>query len=512
MNGVPDTKPSTDDSVAALEENRTVEQATQKGGEIPKANHHDVSKTDNPKSTATDRDADLQANQKPPTKKTKGVAFAEGTKKEDAPSKKKKPFLMGYDVMSPWEIPSHTYKSAPSGNTNDARITAKGNLSISAERHKNIKDASLSGRAAVAPDTNSGNGKSASSEKAFIPVVPAESSEDAILRYQMLKYNMEGVGAVVAEIDLEDEADWSDEGEGEDYDEFIGDEDDEEENEDEDEFGRTKRQVIDDRYRKEMLELERKLNQKVMQNLGRDVHSAELNKHDIGNELVNIGEQATRPDPSLMDRVLFSIESESQDSPSLDASQSFRADQRQPQRVEMSTKEFSNSPQSTKKVSRFKASKKGLSAEDTITPPTPPTSASKAPGPSTIAKRPIPKPSPPLAVSEPKPSIVSSVVEKPPLPLSPAGATIIESNPYTPSTSRETDCSTIGIEPDELEPSLLQHQVATEYHLMRNRMIQRQGGFLASTEEEASGGMVRLDEEGGRKKVSRFKAARLRRG
>ena len=66
-------------------------------------------------------------------------------------------------------------------------------------------------------------------------------------------------------------------------------------------------------------------------------------------------------------------------------------------------------------------------------------------------------------------------------------------------------------EPDEFDPALLSQEVATEYHKMRNRMIQRQGGFLKNDEDES--GIVPLDEEeGGPKKVSRFKAARLARG
>lgn len=508
MNGVSDTKSSTDDSFVALEKQRTVEQATQKGGEKSKATHSEASKVDNSKSTASGQDEYLQATRKPPTKKKKGVAFAEGTKKEDAPSKKKNPFLMGYGVTSSWDIPSHPYKSAASGNTNDTKAAAKECFPTSAKCARNVKEASLSGRAAAAPVIGSDNGEGASSEKALSPVVPTgDSPEDALLRHQMLKYNMEDVGAVVAEIDLEDEADWSDEGD-EDYDEVIGDEDDEEGNDDEDEFGRTKRRVIDDRYRMGMLELERKLSQKTMQSSERD--SGDFNKRKIVNEVVYDGEHANRPDPSLIDQSLFNIESETQDSPSFDASQSLRAGQPQPQRVETFTKQLSDSPQSTKKVSRFKASRKAVSAEDKITPFTPPTSALKALVASNIVERPVLKPSPRLVVTQPNTSVVSSIVEKPPLPISPAGATITESNPYTPST-REKKSSAIAVEPDGLDPSLLQQQVATEYHRMRNRMIQRQGGFLASAEEESSGGVVRLDEEGGEKKVSRFKAARLSR-
>lgn len=511
VNGVSETKPSADDSFLALEKQRTVEQAAQKGGEKTKGTLSKASKIDNPKGTASGQDEHLQASRKPSTKTKKGVAFAEGTKKEDAPSKKRNPFLMGYGVSSSWDIPSHTYKSAASGNTNDAKTAAKEYFPISAECANNVKEASLSGRAAAAPVLSSGNGEGASTEEALSPVVPTgESPEDALLRHQMLKYNMEDIGAVVAEIDLEDEADWSDEGD-EDYDEVIGDEDDEEENDDEDEFGRTTRRVIDNKYRMGMLELERKLNLKAMQSSGREVHSGDLNKRNIGNEVVHDGEHVNRSDPSLIDQSLSNFETETRDSPSFDAPQSLRSGQPRPQCVEILTKQLSNSPQSTKKVSRFKASRKVVSAEDIITPLTPPTPALKAMAASNIVERPVPNPSPRLVVTQPNTSVISSIVETPPLPISPVGVTITESNPYTPSTSRDKKSSTIAEEPDGLDPSLLQQQVATEYHRMRNRMIQRQGGFLASAEEESSGGLVMLDEEGGGKKVSRFKAARLSR-
>lgn len=501
MNGFSQTKPSNEDSFVALEKQRTAKQAIQNGGEKSKATHSEASKIENPKSTASGQDEELQTSRKPPTKK--GVAFAEGTKKEDAPSKKKKPFLMGYDVTSSWDIPSHTYKPAAPGNTNGNKTAAKEYFSSSAE------EASLSGRSTAAPVIISGNGEGASTDNALLPVLPSEESpEDGLLRLQMLKYNMEDVGAVVAEIDLEDGTDWSDEGD-EDYDEVIDDEDDEKENDDEDEFGRTKRRVIDDSYRLGMLELDRRLNQKVMQSSGREVHSGNLDKRNIGNEVVHDREDANRPDPSLLAQSPFIVESETQDLSSFDASRSLRTGQPLPQRVEIFTKQSSNSSQSTKKVSRFKASRKAVSAEDTFTPPTPPTSTFKALVASNIVERPVPKSSPPLVATQPSNSVVSSIVEKPPLPIYPAGVAITESNPYTPSTSGGKNSSAVAVEPDGLDASLLQQQVATEYHRMRNCMIQRQGGFLASAEEESSGGVVKLDEEGGGKKVSRFKAARL---
>jgi unconventional prefoldin RPB5 interactor 1 len=64
------------------------------------------------------------------------------------------------------------------------------------------------------------------------------------------------------------------------------------------------------------------------------------------------------------------------------------------------------------------------------------------------------------------------------------------------------------IEPDALDPQILHQEVAIEYHRIRNRMIQKQGGFM---KEEESEFVPLTEEEGGPKKLSRFKAARLAR-
>jgi unconventional prefoldin RPB5 interactor 1 len=67
-------------------------------------------------------------------------------------------------------------------------------------------------------------------------------------------------------------------------------------------------------------------------------------------------------------------------------------------------------------------------------------------------------------------------------------------------------------EPDGLDPALLQQEVATEYYKRRNLMVQKQGGFKGPEDEEERTGRIELtEEEGGRKKVSRFMAARLAR-
>ena len=109
------------------------------------------------------------------------------------------------------------------------------------------------------------------------PYIPSdESPEDAALRRQMLHYNMAEVGAVVAQLELEDDTDESyfseeEEEEEEEEDETIlGSSTDEEEaySDEEDKHGRATRRMVTDKYRKEMLRLEKKLSAQAMENIG----------------------------------------------------------------------------------------------------------------------------------------------------------------------------------------------------------------------------------------------------
>ena len=105
--------------------------------------------------------------------------------------------------------------------------------------------------------------------------------------------------------------------------------------------------------------------------------------------------------------------------------------------------------------------------------------------------------------SSPPPSASPPVQPPTTSPNRPIHANQIIERPYA------TTSSTIPKEPDDFDPALLQQQVRTEYHKVRDRMIQRQGGFTDPDE----GPEIPLSEaEGGPKKMSRFKAARLARG
>lgn len=112
-------------------------------------------------------------------------------------------------------------------------------------------------------------------EIASYPIIPqGESPEDAELRRQMLQYGLSEVGRIVAELDLDTPvAEYSD-----DYDEDDDDYDDDEdeEDEDEDEYGRSTKPAVTEEYRKQMAELEKKLNARMLENVGPRPETDEL--------------------------------------------------------------------------------------------------------------------------------------------------------------------------------------------------------------------------------------------
>ena len=64
---------------------------------------------------------------------------------------------------------------------------------------------------------------------------------------------------------------------------------------------------------------------------------------------------------------------------------------------------------------------------------------------------------------------------------------------------------------DSYDPEMQQRQLATEYYRLRNSMIRQQGGFKRSEDDgDSDEELVEEREDGKVKKVSRFRAARMR--
>ncbi|OBT54558.1 hypothetical protein VE04_05406 [Pseudogymnoascus sp. 24MN13] len=328
------------------------------------------------------------------------------------------------------------------------------------------------------------------------PIVPtSESEEEAALRREMLQYSMSEIGAVVAELDLESGSEWSEDDEG--YDDEFSDGDD-----DEDAFGRSTRKVVDDDLHQRMRELEEKLGVRMMQNLGpkppsdvstaRSEPDAGIAQIKITQEDVDRAAQLQSPDKPAEEEVKavrkgkkgVRFANDVDVSPAPEAKPAAKPTPPKPTSVVAPLTDIverqpapvtAPAPPTAKKVSRFKSSRQANPVQGFI-PPQPPVQSSRS-------ERTVP-------TGPENATLATQVVER----------EVVETGDVTG--------------PDELDPGLLHQEVSTEFHRLRNRMIQREGGFKKKEAEVDDEGTIleyadEYDDEGRPKKVSRFMAARL---
>ncbi|CEI64358.1 hypothetical protein FVEN_g10832 [Fusarium venenatum] len=334
-------------------------------------------------------------------------------------------------------------------------------------------------------------------EQAHIP--EDEDEEDAELRRQMLEYSGE-VGAVVAELQLE-EGD-SDDYEYEEYsDEGFEDDDDDQE----DKYGRYTGRVVTEDYRQRMLELEQKLGIKSRFTERPEDKDAEASSdEEDGNKEEGVGRIVVKPTSSTTTPASQASASASKPAPtksnikekqpesangkkgvrfasSLDIAQESEptslpvreapVEEREPiveplsDIVERSTSKTSDTTntRSTRKQSRFKK------ARDTVPP-----------GPLDV---------PATFIDQ----------DRPTAPTGPDGTTLAD-------TLVEREPTRAAQPPDEFDDELILQEVADEHHKLRKKFIQREGGFL---KEDESPIQPLEEQDGGRERVSRFKAAKL---
>ncbi|KAK3694690.1 Prefoldin subunit-domain-containing protein [Podospora appendiculata] len=324
--------------------------------------------------------------------------------------------------------------------------------------------------------------------KAVIP--EGESPEDSELRRQMLEYSMSEIGPVVAELELDE--DYSDE--DMEWNET------EEEDDDEDSLGRSQHTVITDDYIKRMQELEKRLGVKSAFTVQRPEQTNRIPEEGIGR--ISVVGKASLPTESAQPPTASPREKEKKGvrfAPELDIAEEKNSQPapklapRSPapstvtdivekvtssatQEAEEEEEEFEAPP---KRVSRFKKERKTgapLSASSAATLP---------PGPHQLPAK--------FFNTTPSEPIMA--------PTGPEGQTLA-------NTVVERTVSSQPKTPEDIDDDLLYQAAAVEYNRLRNRIIQKEGGFNKKEELE----IVPLDEEeGGPQRVSKFKAARLAR-
>lgn len=313
--------------------------------------------------------------------------------------------------------------------------------------------------------------------KAVIP--ENESAEDAKLRRDMLEYSMSEIGPVVAELEL-DEGSGDDE---EDWDEY----DDSEHDDDEDELGRSKHSVITDDYIKRMQELEKRLGFQSHFTVTKPEQDSQMPEGQAGRIAV-LPEAAEKPEPTsttppapkAKKGVRFAskldIADENKPVPSKKPVAPVGDIVEKPDAVSIDDESEEEPP---KRVSRFKKERKA--ATSTSTPKSPPASLPKGP-------HQIPA------------SLLGQVVDStPPQPesLAPEGKVLSD-------VVVERSAAAAPNNPTDIDDELVYQAAAVEYHRLRNKMIQKEGGFMKQADQE----VVHVDEEEA-PRVSRFKAARL---
>lgn len=308
---------------------------------------------------------------------------------------------------------------------------------------------------------------------------------------------MSEVGAVVAELELE-------EGESEEeseIDEDFDDELDEDEEDDEDQYGRYKGSVVTDKYRQRMLQLEQKLGISSQSSMSQpkpgEAESSD-NDYDEGIGRILVNREADTSSPSTISKAAAPVKSNLKEKQVGDseakkgvrfASSLDIAPESEPPAPTINEKEkdvvdplgdiversSSSKPaqppaQPAKRASRFKK------ARDNTDPA------------SAVPKGPL----------DIRPKFMEE--ERQQVPTGPEGTTIAD-------TLVEREPSAAAIPPDEANDAMAHQEVADEYQRMRKKFIQREGGFLKPDESP----IKPIHDDENQEPISRFKAARLSR-
>ncbi|OXV11507.1 hypothetical protein Egran_00732 [Elaphomyces granulatus] len=347
-------------------------------------------------------------------------------------------------------------------------------------------------------------------EEAKLPITDLdEPPEDAKLRREMLQYGLNEVGAIVAELEVDENA--SEFSIEDDHDSYEYDSEDGEE----DEHGRTTRKVLTEEYHQRMFQLGQKLNAYGMENMERDTSflpeeiRRELEEPRVSKAESAMEEIANPPAGKKRKKVSFAPDLDVAPAPSV--AEKKRMIPAKPERpavlesiVERTKILKEGSHKAPKKLSRFRSVRSSESQNPSnilsLGQSAPHKQQDSVPQSSSLPFFPA-KQEEPISFSQPTMDIAKIASQTRPHPL--------EGRAFADTlVEREISGTRVPPEPDELDEELHRKQILAEFHNMSNRMIYRSGGFLDDDEPE----VVPLDEPTDgkpQKRVSRFMAARM---
>jgi unconventional prefoldin RPB5 interactor 1 len=348
-------------------------------------------------------------------------------------------------------------------------------------------------------------------------IQPTDSPEEAALRREMLRYGLGEVGSIVAELDLEDngsEVSYDEEGVALSFDSDL-DEDILEDDESEDEHGMVKHPALSKKYLDKIKELEEKHGIEGMQNLGPDV--SKLPKKLQG--------ELDRPSAAAAARkAALARETEAEDGTVSAIRQNEKGHSRPKKKVafaeslDIASEDIAQAGSKSIPKNRPEALNLSEPVKDSVVERQ--SSVGSADKMQPVSQAQSRKPSKFKAAREATPQTPLL----PPSPNSPASnyPSITDPKSMTPPhnihasriVERDTTTNPQPPDPNDLDESIHRQEIASEYYKLRNRMIQRQGGFVSEGQADNYGEemtpLPMIDEDGKEKKISRFKAARLK--
>lgn len=350
-----------------------------------------------------------------------------------------------------------------------------------------------------------------------------ESPEDARLRREMFQYGIDEVGAIVAELEMDEEGSEFSMDEDEDY-TFNSDDE-----ENEDEYGRS-HHVLTEEYHQQMRELEAKLNARGMYNIGKNAESLpkEMRPENETPEPVqethangvDSADKGKKPKKRVAFAEDLDIAPAAEPAPAPAPAEQRTRLSKQPdvtvlsdaivERTDRTPEARPAASDAPKKVSRFKTARAAApanntmdstSAESSLKPsqPSEPRSTRKQANAVPAATPPTLFPATP---QEPKPfsAPITDITETPSAPQPPEGKTLADQLVERDVISRPVAAP----EPDELDEEMHRREIASEFYKARNRRIQQQGGFVEKdTEYEIFEGETEP------RRISKFRAARM---
>lgn len=346
-----------------------------------------------------------------------------------------------------------------------------------------------------------------------------EPEDESQLRADMLQYMQEELHPIVAELEIdegstEDEyADWDG------YEEELEEEDDD----DEDEFGRSKHSVITSDYIQRMQELEKRLGFKSAFTVERQKPQQpdDEDRKDAGGGYITVVREPRSTPASAP--ALAPVPETAQPEPATSSMKS-KGKAKEKKGVRFATELDIAPEEETQWAVKSKPATPKVPLVNPIGDIVEHGAAVSAP---IVHEQELEEPEPPKRVSRFKKERASTgkaaapaVASPPPGPLQlPQRFRESHSTPPTEPTPPEDQILANQVversvsfapqEPDDMDDELLYRAAAVEYNRLRNRMIQKEGGFMKPEEEQP---IVPLDEEeGGPPRMSRFKAARLAR-